>query len=244
VCWQPAVDRCDSCLRRDPSEAAPPLPWEQPERSFVARLFGTIATSWSPVRSAPAFGRNEIAPALVFFALTFLPLSLICGIIPFTKTMLFSAPFKVVLQGTPTPDQNAILLDVLRASGIGFVQTAAQWLVFSAPYVSLVRSYGDPRRRNVPLRTMLYRAFLMPAQQVIFMLLAWAMVNEGSTAPQAAFLMLLSLIPLVLLLSTMWAAARLGSGLGPFVSFLVVIVPVTLWQFVGPLLGQLLVTPP
>lgn len=240
VCWQPAVDRCDTCLLRDPTEAAPPLPWEQPELNFFQRLFGTLATAWQPVRSAPAFGRDELAPALTFALLTFIPLSLVAGVIPYTKTLLFSAPFKITLQGTPLPDQAAIVVDVLRASAIGFAQALAQWLVFTAPYASLVRAYGDPKRRNVPLRAMLYRGFLMPTQQVIFMLLAWALIHEGSSAPQAAFLVLLSLLPLILLLSTMWSAARLGGGLGPMVSFLVVIIPVTLWQYVGPLLATVL----
>jgi hypothetical protein len=154
--------------------------------------------------------------------------------------LLFSAPFKITLQGTPLPDQNAIMLDVVRAIGIGLGASLLQWLVFAAPYVSLVRAYGDPKRRAVPLRAMLYRAFLLPSQQVLFYALAWAVLNETSTAPQAGLLMLISLVPLILIMSTMWSAARLGGGLGPVVSFLVVIIPVTLWQYVGPLVEKLL----
>jgi hypothetical protein len=184
--------------------------------------------------------RDGVAPALQFGLLTFLPLALIVGIVPYTKTLLFSAPFKITLQGTPMPDQAAIVIDVLRAIAIGFAVSVAQWLVIAAPYVSLVRAYGEPKRRSVPLRAMLYRAFLLPLQQVSFYALAWVMLNEASTAPQAGFLMVLSLVPLVLMLSTMWSAARLGSGLGPVVSFVVVIIPLTLWQYVGPLIEKLL----
>jgi len=240
VCWHPSVDRCDTCLKRDPSEAAPPLPWEQPTLSFPARLLGTIATALSPVKSAPAFGRDELQPALSFWLLTFVPLSLLSGVIPYTKTMEFSGPFVIKLQGTPLPDQAAIVMDVLQASLIGFALCLLQWVVFAAPYVSLARAYSDPRRRNVPLRTMLYRGFLIPAQQVIFMLLAWAFVARGAPEAQVAFLMLLSLVPLVLLLWTMWSAARLGAGVGPLMSFVVVVVPVTLWQYAQPALAKLL----
>jgi len=240
VCWHPAVDRCDGCLKRDPTEAAPPIPWERSDISFAQRLFATIATARNPVRTAPAMARDDVMPALRFALLTFVPLALIVGVIPYTKTLLFSAPFKITLQGTPLPDQHTIVIDVLRASGIGFGASLLQWLVFATPYVSLVRAYGDPERRAAPLRAMLYRAFLLPLQQVIFYALAWVMLNEASTAPQAGFLMLLSLVPLVLLLSTMWSAARLGSGVGPVVSFVVVLIPVTLWQYVGPLVEQVL----
>lgn len=238
VCWQPAVDRCDACLKRDPTEAAPPIPWELPELGFSARMLRTLATAMSPVRTAPAMGRDEVGPALWFALLTFVPLALLVGVIPFTKTLMFAGPFKITLQGSPDP--NAIVIDVLRASAIGFVASLTQWLVFATPYVSLVRAYSDPKRRNVPMRAMLYRAFLLPLQQVIFFGLAWAMLNESSNASQAAFLMLPSLVPLVLMLSTMWSVARLGSALGPILSFVVVIVPVTLAQFVGPLVEQLL----
>lgn len=240
MCWHASVDRCDTCLKRDPSEAAPPLPWEQPGLGFAARLLGTIGTAFSPVKSAPAFGRDELVPALTFALITFVPLSLIAGVIPYTKTMEFSGPFVIKLQGTPLPDQAAIVLDVLRASVIGFALCLLQWAVFAAPYVSLARAYGDPRRRNVPLRTMLYRGFLIPAQQVIFFLLAWAFVARGAPEAQVAFLMLVSLVLLVLLLWTMWSAARLGVALGPLMSFLVVAVPITLWQYMQPALLKLL----
>lgn len=240
VCWHASVDRCDTCLKRDPSEAAPPLPWEQPALSFPARLLGTLATALTPVKSAPAFGRDELQPALSFALITFAPLALLAGVIPYTKTMEFSGPFVIKLQGTPLPDHAAIVTDVVRASLIGFALCLLQWAVFTAPYVSLARAYGDPRRRNVALRTMLYRGFLIPAQQVIFMLLAWAFVARGAPEAQVAFLMLVSLIPLVLLMSTMWSAARLGVALGPLMSFVVVAVPITLWQYMQPALLKLL----
>lgn len=240
VCWQPAVDRCDSCLKRDPTEAAPPIPWERSDIGVAHRLFATIATARNPVRSAPAMARDEVMPALRFALLTFVPLALVAGVIPYTKTLLFSGPFQISLQGTPPPDQAAITIDVLRAVAIGFGASLANWLVLSTPYVSLVRAYGDPKRRSVPLRAMLYRAFLLPLQQLIFFTLAWAMLNATSTPPQAGFVALLSLVPVALLLFSMWSAARLGSGLGPVVSFLVVIVPFTLWNYVEPLVVKLL----
>lgn len=239
MCWQPVVDRCDTCLQRDPTEAAPPIPWEQPELSGLQRFARTIATAWSPVRTAPAMGRDEVGPALRFALLTFVPLALLSGVIPYTKTLLFSGPFKITLQGTPLPDQTAIAIDVARASMLGLVSSLALWLVYTTPYVSLVRAYGNPKRRNVPLRAMLYRGFLLPAQQLVLMALVWALWNEGSNPAQAGLLMMVSVVPLILMLVTMWFSARLGSGVGPMMSFVVVIVPFTLWQWVGPLLGQI-----
>src|ERR1700753_3302047 len=81
-CWHAVAERCDSCLKRDPAAAAPPLPWETREGSLLTRFFGTLVSALHPVHSAPAFARPGLRRALGFFALSAVPLAALAGVIP------------------------------------------------------------------------------------------------------------------------------------------------------------------
>ena len=74
ACWQPAIERCVRCLRRDPTEGAPPIPWEEPGRPLLSRYFATLASAFSPVRSALGFAHPDVAAAQRFALVSALPM--------------------------------------------------------------------------------------------------------------------------------------------------------------------------
>jgi hypothetical protein len=108
------------------------------------------------------------------------------------------------------------------------------------PFVSLVRAYA-PERRHAALRVMFYRVWLLPAALAGFYLAIWALpappTGTIEQSPPLGWLIVLGLRTLVpvLLFVAMGATARLACGLGPWMSMLVVIVPVVLLLVVNPL---------
>jgi hypothetical protein len=238
TCWHPSIERCQQCLKRDPTEAAPPIPWEREERSFGSRFAGTLATALRPVRTAPAFAREDTAVAVRFMLISALPFALLAGIIPHTRTLEFGGNFAIRMLGAP--NDTDIVLDVLRAMGVQLVLSGVELLSLMLPFVSLVRAYA-PRRSHAAVRMMLYRAWLLPAAALLFYVAIWALppppeVPSGD-APPAYFVLLMlmrTLVP-VLLFVAMGSTARLACGLGPLISMLVVIVPVVLLLIVNPL---------
>jgi hypothetical protein len=249
TCWHPSVERCQQCLKRDPTEAAPAIPWERTDRAGVARYFATIATALRPIRSAPAFARDDVSSALRFMLLSAVPLALLAGVIPHTRTLLFEGEFQVRVLGTP--DTAAIAVDVLRAMGVQLALSAVDLACLTLPFVSLVRAYA-PARRHAALRVMLYRGWLMPAALAIFYVAIWMLSVPSPAspdqAPPAGWLVVFvvrAIVP-VLLFVAMGSTARLACGLGPFLSIVLVIVPVLLLQLVNPLaeLGMQRLLPP
>jgi hypothetical protein len=238
-CWHPSVARCAQCLSLDPSETAPAIPWERPGGSALLRYLATFASAFSPVRSAPAFARKDLPAARRFMLLSALPLALLAGIIPHTRTLLFEGNFAVRLVGHPSTSE--IVLDVLRAALSETVLTAVQLGCLLLPYVSLVRAYGAPQREEAAVRVMYYRIWLLPAALLLFHLAVWALPTPDlatlEQAPPASWLIVLSLglLGSVLLMLAMTATARLACGLGPWLSMLVVLVPVTLLLLISPL---------
>jgi hypothetical protein len=240
TCWHPSIERCQQCLKRDPTEAAPPIPWEQPAAAVPVRFFATLATALRPVRSAPAFAREDVGVALRFALLSALPCALLAGIIPHTRTLLFAGNFQVKVLGHA--DQGAIALDVARAMGVQLVLSSVELLCLMLPFVSLVRAYA-PARSHAAARMMLYRFWLLPGAVLLFYLAVWGLppgppTDAGEvTAPpgaQALLLLLGTFVP-VLLFVAMGSTARLACGLGPLLSIVVVIVPVLLLLLVKPL---------
>jgi hypothetical protein len=222
ACWHGSVRRCHGCVVRAPG---PPVPWEDAGRNPVARFFGTLADAASPLLTAPSFRHPGIGRAVVFFLLTFVPLAIASGIVPFTARVLFGASFSIELVGDPTEDQ--IRLDVLRAGGLGLVVRLAQWLALAIPFVSLSKAYSDRGHPDAPLRAMLYRGWLLPGFELTLQLAGLSLTQApGSIAFLAT--QLVGLIPLVLLLSAMRASSRMGSGVGPLTALLTIGVPFAL----------------
>jgi hypothetical protein len=201
-------------------------------------LFATLATALRPIRSAPAFARDDVGAALRFMLLTALPLALLAGVIPHTRTLLFEGDFRVRVLGQANDAQ--IALDVARALGVQLALSAVEIGCLMLPFVSLVRAYA-PDRRHAALRVMLYRAWLLPAALAGFYLAIWALpappVGAAEQTPPLGWVLVLALRTMVpvLLFVAMGSTARLACGLGPWMSMVVVIVPVVLLLLVNPL---------
>lgn len=236
-CWHNAVNRCHACLLRDPM---PPVPWADPERAWPARLLSTLAGAFRPTSSAVGFARGEWTRAISFALITFLPLSLMSGIIPFTHHLLFGGRFHVSIAGDPTWAELAI--DVAQAAGFGLLFALVKLVCLTVPYLSLTRAYGNQALESRPARqVMLYRAWLLPLGGInglVLGLMYWTLpfdptagLGEGAMGILSA----ISLLPLLLLLWSMTATARVA-GSGPLASMVVVIVPFLLMMFAEPML--------
>lgn len=222
-CWHPTIRRCHTCLLRDVDTFAPKIAWEDSHRGFFGRLFGTLMSAFSPDSSAPGFARPSEVNGGLFALLTFTPLALLCGVIPFTRTILFASSCVVTLIGHPTDAE--IAWDVALASLIGLVVATLVWASVAVPYVSLSRAYADRGQPSAPVRLMMYRAWLIPTFALLFSGLPWIV-----PAASAEYAQLLAMVPLILLLAGMRSVARMGSGAGPIAAIGIILVPFLLMQ--------------
>ena len=219
ACWHGSLRRCAGCLARDPG---PPVPWEDASLALPRRFAKTLTDAFRPSRSAPSFATSEWKAAFSFFLLTFLPVALLAGIIPYTHTLLFGAGV-VRLLGSPSTQMIAI--DVARAAGLGLLVEGTKLLCLTVPYLSLSRAYGSGRHPHAGLSVMLYRGWLVPLTKVLFGLLNWLLPVETELTVAALVLLCLACTPLVLLISSMLSGARVASGVGPIAALVVALVP-------------------
>lgn len=238
MCWQPAFGRCQRCLLQSPADAAPPLPWER-SGNLIVRYFATLASALRPIATAPAFASGTVRPAALFALLTALPFALLAGILPHTRTLLFSHFEVKVLE---SPSSLELTFDVLRAMAVEGGLTALRFSCLFFPFVSLVRAYAAPERHAAATRMMLYRAWLVPAMALVYYYAGvWPLPADlASLEPAPASIVMTGfamLLLVVLLMMAMSAAARIACGLGPWLSMVVVMVPVTLLHFVNALLS-------
>lgn len=238
MCWQPAFERCQRCLLQSPADAAPPLAWERAGNPLL-RYFATLGSALRPIATAPAFAAGEVRPAALFALLTALPFAMIAGILPHTRKLLFEHLQVKVLE-SPSPLELA--LDVLRAMAVEGGLTAIRLACLFLPFVSLVRAYAAPERHAAATRVMLYRAWLVPAISLVYYYGGvWPLPADlVSLEPAPASFVLCGfamLLLIVLMMMAMSAAARIACGLGPWLSMLVVMVPVTLLHFVNALVS-------
>jgi hypothetical protein len=224
ACWHNSVRRCHACLMKDPG---PPVPWEDRERGLPMRFLSTLADAFRPNRSAPAFARGDWRGALSFFALTFVPLAILSGIIPYTVTLQFGPAWGTRLLGRPSSAEIAI--DVVRAGGVGLLVSIVMLVLLTVPYYSLSRAYGSRGHAPAPVSVMFYRAWLIPLSQVVRHVVIWSLpLSVVVPEPSMAVHYLLeaaAVIWLILLFASMLSTARMASGVGPFASMAVVIVP-------------------
>jgi len=240
-CWHPIAERCDTCLRRDPAAAAPALPWETPYGSAWLRFVRTLWSAFQPVHTAPAFARPGLRRAVLFFLLSALPMAALAGVIPHTKTLMFGSAFQVVVQGHPSTA--TIGLDVLRAMLLQLLVFGVDFVAFALPYTSLVRAYAPPARAGAALRVLLYRSWLAPFAALFFYVGVWMLPGAGKPEeppPLLPVLLIGQFILHMLLLSSMRASARLASGIGALLSFVVVAIPLTIFVFVQLFAAKLL----
>ncbi|MDH5673080.1 MAG: B-box zinc finger protein [Myxococcales bacterium] len=234
-CFQPVHNRCSACLLRDPASAAPQVPWESEQGSALGRYFRTLGAAFSPMRTAPAFGRNDSDRARSFLMLSALPLACLAGVIPHTRTLLFSGYFQVSLVGQPSSEQ--IVLDVLRAMLVQVVLSGSELLILLLPFVSLVRAYAGPERRHAAVRVLFYRLWLLPGTMALSYIGVWALAAPDPEAPIGAATALILTARMVLpvfLVIAMASTARAACGLGRLMSMVVVMVPLTLLLFAQP----------
>jgi hypothetical protein len=229
-CWHAVSERCDRCLKRDPVAAAPALPWETQAGSLVGRFVRTLASAFRPTQSAPAFARPELRPALLFFALSAIPLAALAGVIPNTKTLMFGSSFGVTMVGHPT--SAAIAFDVLTAMLLQLLSFGLDFVALAVPFTSLVAAYAPVERRPAALRVLLYRTWLAPAAMLVYFLGLW-MLPGGRTPEEPTqlypMLALLQFILNVLLWSSMRATARLACGISALLSLVVTTIPVVVY---------------
>jgi hypothetical protein len=119
-------------------------------------------------------------------------------------------------------------------------------VLLTVPYYSLSRAYASRGQPAAPISVMFYRAWLIPMSELAKYVLFWAITAD----PSANVMMLVfaaALVWFLLLFSSMLATARMASGVGPFASLLVVIVPFVVLSVGWPLamrpLEQLLPEP-
>lgn len=245
-CWHPSLHRCDACLRRDPAAAAPPVPWEHGPMSGPKRYFRTLATAFSPARSAPAFARPDLRPALWFLLCSALPLSLLAGIIPHTRLLTFRAAGVEVAAGATAA---ALAWDIVRAMLVQLCFDGVQLGAFLLPYGTLVRSYAGPERVPYAVRVVLYRAWLHPLAALLVGVLA---AIGGPAAPDAdipgwlvhASNILMVGAPVLFMMATTYVA-RLACGIGMALSILIVTIAalVALFSAMGTAMGLMALLP-
>jgi hypothetical protein len=233
-CWHDPIRRCHECLLADPTAAGPAIPWEDDRRSLPARFMLTLGSAFSPSRSAPGLGRGGVGPALTFALLSFVPISLASGIIPYTGTLLFEPFFAFRTIGTPSDAE--IALDVGKAAGLGLLVWAVQAIVLGTAYASLVRAYLGKGNPAAAPRAVLYRAWLLPTT-MLWMHLGGLVTSELELA---ATLELIGVVPLMLLVAAMIATARMGAGIGRMTSFVVVLIPIVVMLLAQAFLGRAL----
>jgi hypothetical protein len=238
-CWHPIAERCDTCLKRDPAAAAPALPWETQQGSALSRFFRTLGGSFRPLQTAPAFARPGGKRAIRFFLLSALPLAALAGIIPRTKTLLFGN-FTVVVQGHPSSGE--IALDILAAMGMQLGASVVEFASVALPYVSLTRAYAPAERHGAAMRVLLYRVWLSPFATQIINVAAWLLPTNGGSEVYQHYVMpfaLANMLLHLLLLSSLRATVRLACGVGPLLSYVIVIVTVIVWALVQQFWGLL-----
>jgi hypothetical protein len=154
------------------------------------------------------------------------------------------------------PSSTQIALDVVQAALVQVALTGIGVACLLLPFTSLVRAYA-PGKQGIAARALYYRAWLLPAALVLFYLVVWAspappeIAEDASGASAPSFVVTLALlirmIAPVLVFIAMSATARIACGLGPFMAFVVVAVPIVLMMvaeaFVGLAVTQLLPPP-
>lgn len=186
--------------------------------------------------TAPSFRHPGVGPAAVFFVLSFVPLALASGIVPYTAHLLFGPSFSLEIR-PPGLAGSAIALDVLRSMALGLAACLAQWSALTLPFVSLSKAYAEQGHPDAPLRAMLYRGWLL----ALFQLGYWVAplgLPQGAGAFAASFVLLATVVPLLLLLYAMLATSRMGSGVGVLASLATVGVPLALMLGVGAFLER------
>jgi hypothetical protein len=214
-----------------------PVPWECPDLSLPVRLWETLRTAAHPLMTAPAIAHGPANRAPWFAIATILPLGALRGVIPLTHTLMFVPGFGITLVGMPSVAEVAV--DIGRAMALSLAVSLVSLAALALPYVSLSRAYGASHLRDASVRLVLYRGFLLAVSSrgICFWLAVWGAPASASELVVTT-VFVLEFLPLFLFFIAMYQVARMGHGVGPFASVLVVVVPLVLMEVTQLLLLQ------
>ncbi|MET0341487.1 MAG: hypothetical protein ABW252_10840 [Polyangiales bacterium] len=197
-----------------------PIGWEDPSRSWPRRLLATLGATFAPVETLLAVAGGEVRPALRFALVVTLPWMLLWAIIPFTHRLAFSPGFVLEVLPIKPGAPASVGLDVLRAAVIGFVLSLISLGALGLSFVSLLRAFADGSREEDPrtagIRTMLYRAWVIPFALLGYFLVLWGQPHDPSPFVAEICWVGAHMLPRLLLLAHCLSMARyLGAtGLG------------------------------
>lgn len=233
-CFIAEYRRCHRCVVDAPEELAKPLPFEE---RLGRGLLATMKSALSPAKSAASFAFGTSKRAFLFFLLTFTPLALLRGIVPYTHLVHFGPTFTIRVHADATSER--LVLDVAAACGLALAESLVVFLALFLCYRSLAVAFGRPSSGEIATRLALYRAFLIPLgaftavqtsagvapdlHGVLVNLVYWGMPPRPNL--MMLVIVLLAATPVVLLFVSMRSVARLVMGVEPSVSFALATVP-------------------
>jgi hypothetical protein len=216
------------------------MPWEAPGLSFPRRLFGTLRSTFSPLRTIQAVSSGSVSAALGFCLIWTLPWMPLWAIMPFTHSLLFKHSFGLEV----VRDKGALSVpwDVARAAGIGVLLSSVAMLSWALPFASLLRAFAKTRDagvdpRHAAWRMVLYRAWVVPCGLSLLALCAWSLPPEPNRFLIEISLLAFQLLPRILVLMHCFAMARYF-GVEGLASFAVAVVPLVVEVAVGLLVGH------
>lgn len=232
ACFFPDLGRCQRCIELHPEEVAEPVPFEA--RGRVLGFFPTIAGVFAPRVSAPGFGIGDsLTRPLLFLLLTFVPIALLRGVIPYTHHVQFASLGKVTT--TADVSQHALLLDVARAAGLSLAECVVQLFSLGLCYVSLVGAFGREGSRRIALRTLGYRAFLLPLGGAFGLLPTTVGFVGPESFSQFNLIVAIGTLPLLPFYIAIHRSVRAVARVDFFPGLFVVVVPWLLAAIVGDL---------
>lgn len=216
-CFFPDLGRCQRCVESEPLSIAPQVPLESPAFGMLGGFFATIASAFSPRKTAPAFAvGDELLRPLLFFVATFVPLSALRGVIPYTHHIHFGSLGAVVI--APHTGSRVLMTDVLRASGLSLLEMSAEVAALSVCFISLAGAFGRPEVRRIAARAIAYRAFLLPLGGLLGllpMLLAWLGPRGAASLETMLLVGSIPVVPFYLALHrTVRTVGRVDAGPG------------------------------
>ena len=235
ACFFPDLGRCQRCIELHPEEVADPVPFEARGR-FVG-FFQTLAGVFAPRVSAPGFAIGDsLGAPFAFLILTFVPIALLRGVIPYTHHVQFGALAKVTT--TAGVSQHHLMLDVARASGLSLAECLVQLFSLGLCYVSLVGAFGREGSRRIALRTLGYRAFLLPLGGAFGLLPSLVSFLGPDMEASRSFYFVVGTIPLLPFYISIHRSVRAVARIDFFPGLFVVVVPWLLAAIVGDLFFQ------
>lgn len=216
-CFFPDLARCQRCVEEHPDEIAARIPLESASIGRIRGFFATVLGALSPRETAPGFAiGDELLRPFLFFVATFVPLSLLRGVIPYTHHVHFGSLGAIAI--TPNTAPNVLALDIARASGLSLVEMSAELVALSICFISLAGAFGRPEIRRISARAIAYRAFLLPLGGLLGllpMLVAWVGPRGVASLETMLLVGTLPVIPFYLALHrTVRTVGRVDAGAG------------------------------